>query len=168
MNPRTLDLNLLRVLDALVRERHVTRAAEQLHLSQGTVRNYLSEAIGKLGSIFFQFFGQSECGMTIAVLKRVHQDGVTADQLQSAKTYIKGQFGPTLSTSMSLLANLPIHSPGAFGTSETFWTLLLFALGVPKAVGIATGFAGHLVTIAFALVFMLYGLRLLKKKEAPA
>ena len=73
-----------------------------------------------------------------------------------------------VTTSMSLFANLPIHSPGAFGTSETFWTLLLFALGVPKAVGIATGFAGHLVTIAFALVFMLYGLRLLKKKEAPA
>jgi fatty-acyl-CoA synthase len=30
----------------------------------------LKEAIGKLGPIFFQFFGQSECGMTIAVLKK--------------------------------------------------------------------------------------------------
>ncbi|HET8731396.1 MAG TPA: LysR family transcriptional regulator [Moraxellaceae bacterium] len=42
MNPRTLDLNLLRVLDALVRERHVTRAAEQLHLSQPAMSNALN------------------------------------------------------------------------------------------------------------------------------
>jgi acyl-CoA synthetase (AMP-forming)/AMP-acid ligase II len=30
----------------------------------------LKEAIQRFGSIFFQFFGQSECGMTIAVLKK--------------------------------------------------------------------------------------------------
>lgn len=42
MNLRTLDLNLLRVLDALVRERHVTRAAEQLHLSQPAMSNALN------------------------------------------------------------------------------------------------------------------------------
>src|SRR5436190_2566497 len=34
----------------------------------------LKEAIAKLGSIFFQFFGQSECGMTIAVLKKGEHD----------------------------------------------------------------------------------------------
>ena len=71
-----------------------------------------------------------------------------------------------ITTSMSLFANLPIHSPGAFGTTESFWTLLLIALGVSKSVGIATGFASHLVTIAFALVFMMYGARLLKKRRA--
>lgn len=42
MNLRTLDLNLLRVLDALVRERHVTRAAEHLHLSQPAMSNALN------------------------------------------------------------------------------------------------------------------------------
>lgn len=42
MNLRTLDLNLLRVLDALVRERHVTRAAERLHLSQPAMSNALN------------------------------------------------------------------------------------------------------------------------------
>jgi uncharacterized protein (TIRG00374 family) len=67
-----------------------------------------------------------------------------------------------LTTSMSLFANLPIHMPGGFGTTESFWTVLLFAMGVPKEAGIATGFASHLVTIAFALVFMLYGLKLIK------
>ena len=34
----------------------------------------LKEAIEKLGPIFFQFFGQSECGMTIAVLKKGEHD----------------------------------------------------------------------------------------------
>jgi fatty-acyl-CoA synthase len=34
----------------------------------------LKEAIGKFGSIFFQFFGQSECGMTISVLKKGEHD----------------------------------------------------------------------------------------------
>ncbi len=39
---QTLDLNLLRVFDAVARERHVTRAAETLNLSQPAVSNALS------------------------------------------------------------------------------------------------------------------------------
>ncbi|HET7311555.1 MAG TPA: AMP-binding protein [Mycobacteriales bacterium] len=42
----------------------------------------LKEAIGKFGSIFFQFFGQSECGMTIAVLKKEEHD--TSDMARLA------------------------------------------------------------------------------------
>lgn len=38
----TLDLNLLRVFDAVARERHVTRAAQRLNLSQPAVSNALS------------------------------------------------------------------------------------------------------------------------------
>jgi fatty-acyl-CoA synthase len=34
----------------------------------------LREAIQRFGSIFFQFFGQSECGMTISVLKKDEHD----------------------------------------------------------------------------------------------
>ncbi|HVT21500.1 MAG TPA: AMP-binding protein [Mycobacteriales bacterium] len=34
----------------------------------------LKEAIEKFGSIFFQFFGQSECGMTISVLRKGEHD----------------------------------------------------------------------------------------------
>ncbi len=34
----------------------------------------LKEAIDRFGPIFFQFFGQSECGMTIAVLKKEEHD----------------------------------------------------------------------------------------------
>ena len=39
---QTLDLNLLRVFDAVARERHVTRAAERLNLSQPAVSNALA------------------------------------------------------------------------------------------------------------------------------
>ncbi|KAF1070266.1 MAG: Nodulation protein D 2 [Pseudomonas citronellolis] len=42
MNMNTFDLNLLRVLDALLRERSVSRAAERLALSQPAVSNALN------------------------------------------------------------------------------------------------------------------------------
>ena len=42
MNISTFDLNLLRVLDALLRERNVSRAAERLSLSQPAVSNALN------------------------------------------------------------------------------------------------------------------------------
>jgi glycosyltransferase 2 family protein len=70
-----------------------------------------------------------------------------------------------ITTSFSIFSNLPIHSPGGFGTIESFWTLLLVALGVPKDFAIATGFATHLITIGFTLIFMLYGLKLIRKKR---
>ncbi len=49
----TLDLNLLRVFDAVARERHVTRAAERLHLSQPAVSNALSRLRAALGDELF-------------------------------------------------------------------------------------------------------------------
>src|SRR5688572_33446331 len=45
----TLDLNLLRVFDAVARERHVTRAAQRLHLSQPAVSNALNRLRAALG-----------------------------------------------------------------------------------------------------------------------
>ncbi len=41
----------------------------------------LKEAIERFGSIFFQFFGQSECGMTISVLKKSEHDINDLDRL---------------------------------------------------------------------------------------
>jgi len=92
------------------------------------------------GSSFFIYYG---LGLNLALLEMVF-----------------------ITTSMSLFANLPIHSPGGFGTVESFWTILLMALGIPKTVGIPTGFTSHLVSTLFTLVFMLYGLGLLKKRKA--
>jgi predicted Zn-dependent peptidase len=40
--------------------------------------------------------------MALAVLHQLHQDGITREQLESAKSYIKGQFPPTIETSRDL------------------------------------------------------------------
>jgi DNA-binding transcriptional LysR family regulator len=50
---QSLDLNLLRVFDAVARERHVTRAAEKLHLSQPAVSNALSRLRAALNDELF-------------------------------------------------------------------------------------------------------------------
>ncbi|HYJ46516.1 MAG TPA: pitrilysin family protein, partial [Pyrinomonadaceae bacterium] len=44
--------------------------------------------------------------MTLDVLKRLHEKGITEDELKSAKSYLKGQFPPTIETSDQLAALL--------------------------------------------------------------
>ena len=65
MNMNTFDLNLLRVLDALLRERIVSRAAERLALSQPAVSNALNRLRELLDDPFrdaLQRIGQSLAG----------------------------------------------------------------------------------------------------------
>ncbi|MBR0654124.1 LysR family transcriptional regulator [Plastoroseomonas arctica] len=52
-DPEKLDLNLLRVFDAVARERHVTRAAARLNLSQSAVSNALARLRAALGDELF-------------------------------------------------------------------------------------------------------------------
>jgi zinc protease len=40
--------------------------------------------------------------LTLQVLAKLHKEGVTQDQLKSAKSYIKGQFPPNIETSRQL------------------------------------------------------------------
>ena len=50
--------------------------------------------------------------MTLDILKRLHEKGVTEEELKSAKTYLKGQFPPTIETSdqlADLLAQLEFY-----------------------------------------------------------
>ena len=49
MNTKNFDLNLLRVLDALLSERSVTRAAQRLHLSQPATSNALARLRSQTG-----------------------------------------------------------------------------------------------------------------------
>ncbi|MGJ8562809.1 MAG: LysR family transcriptional regulator [Alphaproteobacteria bacterium] len=53
MNLRLLDLNLLVVFDALMRERHVTRAAQAIGLSQPAFSNALTRLRDRLGDELF-------------------------------------------------------------------------------------------------------------------
>jgi len=50
--------------------------------------------------------------MTLDILKRLHEKGITEEELKSAKDYIKGQFPPTIETSdqlASLIAQLEFY-----------------------------------------------------------
>ena len=50
--------------------------------------------------------------MTLDVLKRLHEKGVSEDELKSAKTYLKGQFPTTIETGdqlADLLAQLELY-----------------------------------------------------------
>ncbi|MCY1278155.1 HTH-type transcriptional regulator LeuO [compost metagenome] len=60
-NLRQIDLNLLLVFDALMQEQNLTRAAQQLHLSQSTVSNALSRLRRQLGE---ELFKRTARGMT--------------------------------------------------------------------------------------------------------
>lgn len=53
MNFRTLDLNLLRVFDVVMAERHVTRAAERLAMTQPAVSNALRRLREAMGQELF-------------------------------------------------------------------------------------------------------------------
>lgn len=58
MNLRTLDLNLLVVLDALIEERHVSRAAKRLGLSQPATSNALDRLRHRLGDPLLERHGR--------------------------------------------------------------------------------------------------------------
>jgi uncharacterized protein (TIRG00374 family) len=72
-------------------------------------------------------------------------------------------------TTMTLFINLPVHAPGALGTVEAMFVLLVGQMGVSSETAIPAGFAAHIVSIVFTLIFMLYGLSLLRtrKPEVP-
>jgi zinc protease len=45
-------------------------------------------------------------GLTLATLKRLHEQGISEDELRSAKTYMKGQFPPQIETTDRLAATI--------------------------------------------------------------
>jgi zinc protease len=56
--------------------------------------------------------------MALDVLKKLHADGVTAEQLASAKSFIKGQFPPTIETSAQLARVIASHEFYGLDDSE--------------------------------------------------
>ena len=59
--------------------------------------------------------------MALATLARLHQDGLSAEQLQSARSYILGQFPPTLETNGQIaarLADMLFHGLGPDDVNE--------------------------------------------------
>jgi zinc protease len=56
--------------------------------------------------------------LALQVLEKLHKNGVTAEQLASAKSYIKGQFPPTMETSGQLVRRIVVSEYYGLGDDE--------------------------------------------------
>jgi zinc protease len=56
--------------------------------------------------------------LALQVLAKLHKDGVTQEQLKSAKNYIKGQFPPNIETSRQLARTIAVHEFYGLGDDE--------------------------------------------------
>lgn len=56
--------------------------------------------------------------LALQVLEKLHKNGVTAEQLASAKSYIKGQFPPTMETSSQLVRRIVFNEFYGLGDDE--------------------------------------------------
>jgi zinc protease len=56
--------------------------------------------------------------LALQVLDKLHKNGVTAEQLSSAKSYIKGQFPPTIETSSQLARRIVVDEYYGLGDDE--------------------------------------------------
>jgi zinc protease len=56
--------------------------------------------------------------LALQVLEKLHKNGVTEEQLKSAKSYIKGQFPPTIETSRQLVHRIVVNEYYGLGDDE--------------------------------------------------
>jgi predicted Zn-dependent peptidase len=56
--------------------------------------------------------------LALQVLEKLHRNGVTEEQLKSAKSYIKGQFPPTIETSGQLVRRIVVNEYYGLGDDE--------------------------------------------------
>jgi zinc protease len=56
--------------------------------------------------------------LALQVLEKLHKNGVTEEQLKSAKSYIKGQFPPTIETSSQLVRRIVVNEYYGLGDDE--------------------------------------------------
>ncbi len=56
--------------------------------------------------------------LALKVLEQLHKNGVTEEQLKSAKSYIKGQFPPTIETSGQLVRRIVVNEFYGLGDDE--------------------------------------------------
>jgi zinc protease len=56
--------------------------------------------------------------LALKILAKLHKDGVTEEQLKSARSYIKGQFPPEIETSRQLARTIAMHEFYGLGDDE--------------------------------------------------
>ena len=99
----------VQVVNTLFGGRFTSMLNTELRIQSGITyhANTYFEARRLPGAFAMYFYTANDTGMRAAkmaldVLAKLRTGGITPEQLQSAKTYIKGQFGPTLQTNDDL------------------------------------------------------------------
>jgi len=103
------DRVLVRVVNTIFGGRFTSQLNEALRVESGLTYGAQSFFDAKQQPGAFAIFSYTKNDSTVQaidlalqVLEKLHKDGVTADELASAKAYIKGQFPPSIETSGQL------------------------------------------------------------------
>lgn len=105
--------------------------------------------------------------LALAVLEKLHRNGVTEEQLRSAKDYLKGQFPPRIETAdqlAALLADLEFHGLNAREVNELFQRIDAFSLADARRI-IARSFPRD--SLVFTLIGKADEIAATVKKYAP-
>jgi zinc protease len=115
----------IRVVNTIFGGRFTSELNEALRVESGYTYGASSffdsrKAPGPFG--IFSFTKNETTGpaidLALQVLQKLHKEGVTAEQLKSAKSYIKGQFPPNIETSRQLAQIVATHEFYGLGDDE--------------------------------------------------
>jgi zinc protease len=115
----------IRVVNAIFGGRFTSELNEALRVESGYTYGASSffdarKAPGPFG--IFSFTKNETTGpaidLAVQVLQKLHKDGVTDEQLKSAKSYIKGQYPPNIETSRQLAQIIATHEFYGLGDDE--------------------------------------------------
>jgi predicted Zn-dependent peptidase len=105
--------------------------------------------------------------MTLEVLKRLREKGITEEELQSSKTYLKGQFPPTIETSdqlAGLLTQLEFYGLDAGDVDNYYQTIDSMTMADAQRV-IKQYFPGD--NLVFVLIGKASEIEAIARKYAP-
>jgi zinc protease len=111
INRTNPDRFYVRVINTLFGGRFTSMLNTELRIKTGLsygARSSFSERKAA-GPFMISTFTRNEAtekaiDLTLEIVKRLHEKGITEEELKSAKTYIKGQFPPTIETTDQLAA----------------------------------------------------------------
>jgi zinc protease len=115
----------IRVVNTIFGGRFTSELNEALRVESGYTYGASSffdarKAPGPFG--IFSFTKNETTGpaidLAVQVLQKLHKDGVTDEQLKSAKSYIKGQYPPNIETSRQLAQIIATHEFYGLGDDE--------------------------------------------------
>jgi zinc protease len=115
----------IRVVNTIFGGRFTSELNEALRVESGYTygANSVFEARKAPGPFGIFSFTKNETttpaiDLALQVLEKLHKNGVTEEQLKSAKSYIKGQFPPTIETSSQLARRIVVNEYYGLGDDE--------------------------------------------------